>query len=487
MDSKQKESLRSRQNSAAATPVPNPGPRSPVPANLDANLTNSKPKPHYTVFIRLPFQRNGFLDPPPVAWDAGKDEALWKLISGSTGKELNWEEISLRFQVSLPFLLQQAAWLYERRFESMKAQMKRLGVSGTASPNPQLMQGERVGSAPPGGESMVRTGSRGMSQRGDDRRSIANEYLDSQKSQKSQRPSAINTQRNSPLPAGDVLSSPGTPRSNRPLYSRTPSTTTVTQSRVFAASPRPPSQALAKGPDGSALRRTRPTQAFESLHSKIDQVGHSNDGTSESESEDEPAASSRSRAIGRAVAHKKPMVGSMGSDGDVDDDDEDDDSGGYLPFATGSKSLKADPAATLRNSPVKQATPPQPASMSKGKMKEQPPDSSNSSASSAQHPPSSYGNKNGNATADPSRQTAPPLSPHHRADLVKLSPRYRKSGSEGSPSMGSSFSDLDDASVTQSALDDAILSNMQHQSMGMTVGAGMGSRISGLRDALARK
>lgn len=53
--------------------------------------------------------------------------------------------------------------------------------------------------------------------------------------------------------------------------------------------------------------------------------------------------------------------------------------------------------------------------------------------------------------------------------------------------MGSSFSDLDDASVTQSAFDDAVLSNMQRQSMGMTLGAGMGSRISGLRDTLARK
>ena len=174
MDSKQKESLRSRQNSAAATPVPNQGPRSPIPANVDANLTNSKPKPHYTVFIRLPFQRNGFQDPPPVEWDAAKDEALWKVISGSTGKELNWEEISVRFQVSLPFLLQQAAWLYERRFESMKAQMKRLGVSGTATPSPQLMPGERVGSTTPGGESMVRTGSRGMSDVCDGRKSTVN-------------------------------------------------------------------------------------------------------------------------------------------------------------------------------------------------------------------------------------------------------------------------------------------------------------------------
>jgi hypothetical protein len=166
MDSKHKEAARSRQNSSAATPIPNSVPRSPKPAPVELNPSETKTKAHYTVFVRLPFARNGFQDPPPVDWDATKDEALWKIISGSTGKQLNWEDVSLQFEVSLPFLLQQAAWLYERRFESMKAQMKRLGVSGTASgtgtPGPQALQGERRGSVGVGGESMVRTGSRGM-------------------------------------------------------------------------------------------------------------------------------------------------------------------------------------------------------------------------------------------------------------------------------------------------------------------------------------
>ena len=161
MESKQKEALRSRQNSAVPTPVPHIEARMAKQPNPNGD-TESKPKSHYTVFVRLPFPRNEFEDPPPVEWDATKEEDLWKIISGSTGKELDWEAISARFQVSLPFLLQQAAWLYERRFETMKAQMKRLAVSSTPSPNPPLAQGERVGSAPPGGESMLRTGSRGM-------------------------------------------------------------------------------------------------------------------------------------------------------------------------------------------------------------------------------------------------------------------------------------------------------------------------------------
>jgi hypothetical protein len=41
-----------------------------------------------------------------------------------------------------------------------------------------------------------------------------------------------------------------------------------------------------------------------------------------------------------------------------------------------------------------------------------------------------------------------PLSPRHRAELAKLNdrragPRSRTGGSEGTPSMGSSFSDID--------------------------------------------
>lgn len=171
MDLRQKEAVRSRRNSTTATIAPYSVQRSPRPAKaaivapLESSHTDTKSKAHYTVFVRLPFPRNDFQDPPLVDWDAAKDEELWKIISASSGKELNWKEMSLDFQVPLPFLLQQAAWLYERRFESMKAQMKRFGVSGMASPNPQTLQSERSVVAEPGsgGVSMVRTGSRGVS------------------------------------------------------------------------------------------------------------------------------------------------------------------------------------------------------------------------------------------------------------------------------------------------------------------------------------
>ena len=84
------------------------------------------------------------------------------------------------------------------------------------------------------------------------------------------------------------------------------------------------------------------------------------------------------------------------------------------------------------------------------------------------------------------------LSPQQQAALAGLSPRRRpgtgKDGSDTSPSMGSSFSDLDDASVTQSALEEALMSNMargnSNASSNGGAALGMASRVSGISQAL---
>lgn len=95
-----------------------------------------------------------------------------------------------------------------------------------------------------------------------------------------------------------------------------------------------------------------------------------------------------------------------------------------------------------------------------------------------------------------SQRPTEPLSPRRVANLSRQSSRQQGSAnqsSEETPSMGSSFSDLDgifpfspvlvtilltmlDASVTQSALEEALLSNMQH--------GGMASRMSTISQAL---
>lgn len=115
-----------------------------------ASTAGGRPQVHYTCLIRLPFARGDFVDPPIVDWDAAKDKALWKIISKtSNSKDLNWDELAVRFDVGLPFLLQQAAWLYERHFASMKEQLQKIGSSaigsGMTSPVPPASTAEDGG------------------------------------------------------------------------------------------------------------------------------------------------------------------------------------------------------------------------------------------------------------------------------------------------------------------------------------------------------
>lgn len=301
---------------------------------------------------------------------------------------------------------------------------------------------------------------------------------------------SINTQRNLQN-AADSGSSPATPRSSKPLLSRNPSTNTLTQSRVQAGSPRQGSLRAFRGSSGSQRRPPPPVQNIESSQDGEDNDDESalgNDGTSESDSDgDQPSGLVRSsRVTRRPPLGKKPVLSGIGaeSDGDAEDDDEESSGEGYLPFATAASSKavqRDDPAATLRGSPKRQnSTPYTQSSGSKSKStRAPPPESSESSASSAQ-PTQTSSSATNQPTTETKRTQRGPLSPKQRAQLAQLSPRY-KSGSEGSPSMGSSFSDLDELSVTQSALEEALMSNMQQGSMGM------GSRMSSLRDALGRK
>ncbi|KAK5106467.1 hypothetical protein LTS08_000586 [Lithohypha guttulata] len=112
---------------------------------------------HFTVFVRLPFARGDFIDPPPVAWSAAKERDLWEVLSKSSkGHEIDWRGLAERFEVTQAFLLQQAAWLYERQLSQVRAQMRRMGSrsSNTASPLPSSNTASVVSTQP-----LRRTGS----------------------------------------------------------------------------------------------------------------------------------------------------------------------------------------------------------------------------------------------------------------------------------------------------------------------------------------
>lgn len=89
----------SRKSSSAAVPQQTAASTSrPATEPIIETNNEQKNKVHYTVFIRLPFPRNGFEDPPPVDWTAAKDRQLWKLISSaSNSKDLDWAGMSERY------------------------------------------------------------------------------------------------------------------------------------------------------------------------------------------------------------------------------------------------------------------------------------------------------------------------------------------------------------------------------------------------------
>lgn len=104
-----------------------------------------------------------------------------------------------------------------------------------------------------------------------------------------------------------------------------------------------------------------------------------------------------------------------------------------------------------------------------------PPDPSSTAHLNPRRPLPQPGASKADATASPatvcsssSSMQSQVLSPNARLvqnPLSSLSPRQRRitrEGSEGSPSMGSSFSDLDDTSVTQSALEEAYAHEINH-------------------------
>ncbi|EXJ86621.1 hypothetical protein A1O3_03574 [Capronia epimyces CBS 606.96] len=504
---------------------------------------------HFTVFIRLPFNRGDFIDPPPVAWSAAKERALWDILSRQAkGNEIDWRSLSERFEVTQPFLLQQAAWLYERQLSQVRAQMRRVGTRQSATPSPA--PGSTTASMV-GGQAMKRGGSGG-----------------------SRVPSRLSTQAlGSPVTGGGGGdSTPGTPAKSRSsLPFRNPSgagpavasqTQTQVQTRAMPGTSRPISRQSFKDPDGSTPTYTTQSRRGSIQHQLARSPGQPRSAQPQSSDSEEEMTQSRitarrpnpSSIHRRALSQRKelqhqaqrgiltnpgsvnsPRIQASDEDGDDGDDDDDDDSPSFLPFATPITEAKSrpvsssqqDPDATLRGVSIMQQAstgsrptmprrttserigspgvePPTPVQTHRPSPRE--PTSSTTVAqasnqtqlpTTASQPQATTGrpgltaqkssqNQNQNQNQNRSQNLTPnpnPLSPQHRA-LMQSSPRrHPGTGSDTSPSMGSSFSDLDDASVTQSALEEALLSGMGNTTMTIP-GAGVAGRVSGISQAL---
>ncbi|KAL5002465.1 hypothetical protein BDV10DRAFT_181669 [Aspergillus recurvatus] len=397
----------------------------------------------FTVLIRLPFPRGDFVDPPPVDWNAAKDQALWDILSRpSKGNDIDWKALAESFDVTLQFLLQQAAWLYDRQLSQVRAQMRKVPTthSNAVSPAP--------------GSTYASTALGQPAKTGQSNNSQAHSRLSSQpkdappvRAPIPRRTSSGNTVQQIKAQA----SHPGTP------------TLETKESRWESHGRRPSTNRREQAPVSAAVQRS-PTLDEEDLTSI----------SSNSNSDDESNTAAGQKRLGfkrfgRFSTHRPGLR---------DDDDDDDESPAFLPLPRGHESASHgvsghDLSTTLRmeqegvSAAQRRATEP-PHSLRKSITTE----SSESSISSGVPVAHSH-NQRGNQINHP--------SPRRTADVNHMSPRRstasRRDIGDGTPSMGSSFSDLDgDTSVTQSMLEEALLSNMQH--------GGMASRMSTISQAL---
>jgi hypothetical protein len=265
-------------------------------------------------------------------------------------------------------------------------------------------------------------------------------------------PSSLTGRKDSPIPRNDgSISNTPVGKSTNPqivlLYthqtapplSRTSSANTI-QNRPFPqTSPRPAKATLHRltiSPPTN-VRSTPPplghgpTTLLKSKNVSPSEAAESS--SSDSSSDSEPAQSRLLRRPPRFQSHKE------GRKADGDDDDED--APAFLPFSIsgGPQSTQTDPSATLRD-PMQINRRTTPKKSIEVIQQSQTSDSSASSTTQAIRP----------ALKSPGHQQRPlgPLSPRRTAELAGRSPIGRgknggREGSDGTPSMGSSFSDLD--------------------------------------------
>nr|RBQ89832.1 hypothetical protein FVER53263_03943 [Fusarium verticillioides] len=369
-------------------------------------------EPTYTIFVRVPMPRGDFVDPPPVNWDSVKDEALWKILSGAAKKQIDWDEVADRFEVPVDFLLQQVAYLTERHASQVRAQVRKATAAVRGS----------VQSPVPGADSAGPGHQRTHS--------------------------ALSIRKDSPMPRAEAGSGTGTPlnASIRPVVSRNPSTnTTVLRDMTGgSASPRPGTgfasrtgerRRLSSLPISSVPQRSpdREAQPEPGPDERSPSPGPAED-SSPTSSEDE-SSPAQSRIIRRPPRFQQP------DGGQYEDDDDDESEPAFQPYTSpANKTSAQDLGSTLRGD-----------GRSSGKRRHRPygksaihqshtSDSSASSAAMVQNPDKS------DKTTE--QRTPGPLSPRRTAELAGRSPGnqskgYSREGSDGTPSMGSSYSDLD--------------------------------------------
>ncbi|KAL2263628.1 hypothetical protein VTK26DRAFT_5891 [Humicola hyalothermophila] len=446
-------------------------------------------QPKYHVYVRLPFNRGDFVDPGTVNWDEKKSEALWSILSDASIADVDWTRLAAEFDVSVDFLLQMANYLTERHTSQLRAQMmKAAAARGSNAPSPV------PGAEPPGGYQGAFEAAKRLA------------------SGTGRAPSALSIRREaaSPLPKnegdhdGPGVAGPST-LSNLPSRPRT--------SRTSSAGTATPSQTQPVTKPGTAVRLNDPQRRrFPHLTTPSAQPQQDHQPRGEHDTENPPSSPAASTSSSQSSSSSDSVVqsriirrpprfqaksarGAAGAvGGDADDDDEDEPA--FLPFKPPTASSQSpggssgqDLGATLRGGlrGLDQEA--------GGRSEAAQSLTSDSSVGSAvaivprraatAGPAAGTGEKWFPAGAAAGVGQQAPVSPRRMTELAGRGQGSAmkgrgtsREGSDGTPSMGSSFSDLDDASVTQSALEEALASRMQDGTIGSRMSV-IGGTIGG--------
>ncbi|KAL7934196.1 hypothetical protein V8C35DRAFT_321946 [Trichoderma chlorosporum] len=363
-------------------------------------------EPQYTVFIRVPIPRRGFVDPPAVSWDIAKDEALWKILSQHN------EIDSDRFEVPVDFLVQQVAYLNERHQSHTLAQVRKAAAAAKGSATQSPIPGSDLA-----GAGHARTPS-ALSIRRD--------------------VSMLRNESGSTVPA---VSTPVRPSISRNASATTSATTTVMRDgggaspRIGSSRPNPRAVGQSGGirlsslpmpPPSSALMPKSPKLAGAEIN-RMDSPGPAE--TSSASSSDDESLPVQSRIIRRPPRHQQ-QDSSLGYQGDEDDESEP----AFQPYnATSAGTSSHDLSSTLKLRNQEGRNPPRrtPKPYAKELHHSQTSDSSASSPAMVSRPGKSR-----------ERNSAGPSSPRRNTET-----RSSQENSEGTPSISSSFSDLDGLAI----------------------------------------
>ncbi|KAG6001736.1 hypothetical protein E4U21_003875 [Claviceps maximensis] len=382
-------------------------------------------QPEYIVYIRVPMPRGDFVDPPPVHWDPTKDEALWKILSDAAQKQIDCT--AAQFDVPVDFLSQQVAYLTERHASQVRAQVRKATAAAKGSVVPSPITGSE-----PAASAQPRTGS------------------------------ALSTRRDSPMPRQDINASatPATAFPARPDVSRHTSPITTLKDGGSGASSRQTTSFPNRAPDQGARQRLSSLPIVSDVKKPSDILqdatrgdGTSSPGPADSSSDDcsdDASSPAQSRIIRRPPRFQQQQQQQQQRDVTENyrnDDGDDESEPAFKPYQAPSDQTGQDMASTLKGD--------------EGSVWRRQPKISRKEAI---HQSQTSDDSSIGSPALPQQQNREPskaprlLSPRRNAELAGRSPSQE--GSEGTPSMGSSFSDLDDASITQSALEEALASHM---------------------------